>query len=145
MATQTYDPSEVKFSMWGIKAFDFVSGTFIKITRVEASFTKVTGADGITARARNMNKAGKAEVTLKATSLLNSLWMAQALLDELTALNSGSMDMTDISSGATAAHAEAAWCEKIPDMDRAKEVGQVVWTFDLASPVDIFIAGTPIT
>lgn len=145
MPMQTYDPSKVVVTVWGIRAQEFVAGTFVKLSRDEASFMKHPSADGFTARTRNLNKAGKLEVTLQASSPTNARWSAQAMTDELTGANTGSMQITDISSGNTAANAENAWCEKIPDLERAKELGQVVWTFDLASPVNVQFDGVPVT
>ncbi len=129
MPFATYDPAKVTLSMGGNNIVGFAPGTFVKCARNEDAYTLSVGADGLGARTRNANRSGTIEITLKADSPSNDLLSAQAALDELSGEGVGAALVKD-GTGTTVASAENAWIKKLPDIERAKELGEVTWTFE---------------
>lgn len=142
MAQATYDPTKVILSIAGITVQGFADGTFIKVARDEDAYTKKTGADGQTVRAKNANRGGSAEITLLQSSLSNNELAALAALDELSDQGVGAFLIKDL-SGTMRASAENCWVKKPADAERGKEVSDTTWTIDVASPMVLSPGGIP--
>lgn len=140
MSTKTYDPSQVLASFLGAQISGFAEGTFIKVERDEAAFTKMTGADGEVARARNKNKGGKVTFTLMQSSASNDILSAAAAADELTGTGIGPLFIKD-NLGTTVVVAANAWIEKVATAEFGKELGDREWVIDCAS-VEMLVGGS---
>lgn len=127
----TYSPDQVIIIFAGARIRGFAKDTFVEVERDEATFMKYTGALGDVCRSRNLNKGGKVTLTLMAVSPTNDDLYGLAALDELDADAFGSLQITDL-SGNMKCHAEIAWIEKYPKVERGKESGTVQWTIDCA-------------
>jgi len=141
MPLSTYDPEKVDVIIGGAIMSGFADGTFVSIERDEDTFTKVTGADGRTSRAKSANKSGRVTLTLQQTSLSNNVLSGFALEDEVTSkaikaiLIRDSLGSTNIASG-------AGWVVKPASVEFSKEISNREWTIDCA---DLFmgVGGNP--
>lgn len=129
MSTKTYDPSQVLCSFLGNQLSGFADGTFVKVSRDEAGFMKMTGADGEVARARNKNKGGKITFTLMQSSASNDILSAAAASDEQTGTGIGALLIKD-ANGTTVVSVQNAWVEKLADSEFGKELGTREWSID---------------
>lgn len=131
MSVRTYDPSQVMLIVGGVAMGGFSENTFITVTRDEDAYTKVTGADGKTSRAKNANKAGSIAATFKQTSPSNDILSGFAILDELS--NSGIVPiLLKDNLGSSIYGSATGWIRKQPDADFAKEISDREWMLDLA-------------
>lgn len=124
----TFDPTKVTFVLGSITAEGYAD-SFIKAYRNEDAFSIVVSADGKVTRVRNANRSGRFEVTLKNSSPTNDLFQAQAILDEQTG---GGIAPALVKDGSGTAHAQGknSWIVKQPDLERAKELGDVTWIIE---------------
>lgn len=125
-----YDPKKVPFSWGTIVATQYGKDNLVKVAYNEDQFTYQPSATGRGARSLNGNRSGRFTVTLLATSPTNDLFMAQALADLASGAGSQPALCKDL-QGLAYAHGDSAWCVKIPDLERAKEVGEVEWVFEV--------------
>lgn len=139
MSTRTYDPGEHLASFLGVPLTAFGPDTFITATRSEDAFTMQVGAGGDVARSRNRNRSGTVTVTLMASSPENDLLSAIALADELRGEGVGPFFLKD-RIGTTVIAVENAWIQKIPDLERAKELGVCEWVL-ACERLDMFVGG----
>jgi Protein of unknown function (DUF3277) len=140
MPLATYDPAKVLASFAGIPLNGGIApDTFLKVERDEEGFTKQVGADGHAVRSRNNNRGGKATFTVMADSALNDALSAVANADELTGVGVGVFHVAEF-AGTTLCHAENAWVQKLPAVERGKESGTVEWVLDCAD-LEMFIGG----
>jgi hypothetical protein len=127
---QTYDPKKVIVSALGNAIGGFAPGTFIKVSRAEDAFMLTVGSDGIGTRTKNANRSGTIEITLMASSPLNDVLQAAAILDDATGNGVGPMQIKDLKSVTSLVHAANCWIKKLPDFERAKELGEITWTLE---------------
>lgn len=139
MAIKTYDPKLVIITMGGVPLGGYADGTFLTVVRDEAKFTKVTGADGETTRAKSNNQSGTATITLLQSSASNDVLSGFAELDDLN--NDGVVPflVKDL-SGRTLVAAGEAWIEEEADDEFAKETSDREWTIALG-PFQKFTGG----
>lgn len=139
MSVYTYDPSQVQIIVGGVPLSGFADGTFIEVSRDEQMYTKVTGADGKTSRAKTSNRAGDFTFTLKQTSPANDILSGFAVADEID--NAGVVPvLIKDGSGRTVCASSAAWVRQMPDQPFAKEISNREWVLDAAG-IDIFVGG----
>lgn len=127
MAIATYDPRKVSVSFNGQIIDGFGPDSFIKVSRDEDGWSYQPSNSGGGARSRNPNKAGSIEVTLLNKSAANAILSAFAQADELTGEGVGEFLVKDRSTEGALCSARNAWIKKIPDWERAKEVGVTTW------------------
>lgn len=139
MSVHTYDPSQFQLIVGGIPLSGYADGTFIEVERDEAMWNKVTGADGITSRAKTSNKAGQVRVTLAQTSPSNDVMSALAVADELTNAGVFPVLLKD-GSGRSVVASSAAWVQQMPTAEFSKEITNRTWIIDCAG-MDVFFGG----
>ena len=127
----TYDPAEVVITLGGIPITGYAEDTFVNVEFDEDQWTKVTGADGHTARAKSNNYAGSVTITLMQTSagndVLNSLWLRDRRRNE------GVVPLlVKDSQGRTRWTATYAWVRKMPAQEFGSENGEREWVIDCA-------------
>jgi hypothetical protein len=122
----TYAGKKVTMQIGSIVCQGYAKGTFCKATRNEDAFSLEVGGDGNAARTQNANRSGRMEFTLMSTSPSNDELQAQAILDEQAGGGVAEAFIKD-TSGTALAHGANAWIVKIPDLERAKEQGEVTW------------------
>lgn len=127
----TYSPDQVIIIFNGLRLRGFAKDTFVEVERDEATYMKYVGALGDVCRTRNLNKGGKVTLTLMAVSPTNDDLYDLAVTDEDIADAFGPLQITDL-SGNMKCHAEIAWIEKWPKIERGKESGTVQWVIDCA-------------
>jgi hypothetical protein len=125
----TYDPQKTSVTFDGNTIIGYGGSTFMKAARNEEAYVLTVGADGRSCRTRNANRSGRMEITLLASSPANDVLQSIAIEDELNADGVGSFLFKDASGTALAA-AQNAWVVKIPDLERAKELGEVTWVIE---------------
>lgn len=136
---RTYDPKQVMILIGGIPMGGFADGEYVNVERTSDTFTMVSGADGITSRAKTNDRSGSMTLTLAQTSPSNDALSAIALADELT--NSGVVPiLIKDGSGTTVFVSAFGWIKKPPAASFAKEIGNRAWILDLAD-LDVFIGG----
>lgn len=138
---KTYDPAQVVVTLGPYLLSGFAEGTFIKVSRDEDAFSKKTGVDGETARARNKNRAGSVEVTLLQSSQSNDTLSQIAQADEVGGQGVYPLMIKDL-LGTTLVSAPFAWVKKLADVEDGKEIVDRAWTLDCASPIAINVGGT---
>lgn len=125
----TYDPQKVTITLGKLTIVGYADGSFAKAYRNEDTFTIVVGADGNATRVRNANRSGRVEITLKNSSPSNGALQAIAIQDELNGTGINPIFVKD-NSGSGLAQGQNAWVVKIPDLERAKELGDVTWIIE---------------
>lgn len=135
----TYDPKKVNINFIGVPFTGFAKDNFLSISRKEDGFVTYTGADGEYSRALNRNHSGEAKIKLRHDSPTNTVLAALYVADEKFGAGSGPFMVNDL-SGTAVAFAADAWIQKMPDLERGKETGEVEWVFGLGA-VDIFTGG----
>lgn len=124
---QTYSPQTVNTSFLGAPIDGYGPDTFIKVAFDEDQWTYQPSNSGGGARSRNPNRAGTIEITLLASSPSNGYLSAIAIRDRQLGTGVGSFLVKDRATAAASCDAQNAWVQKMPDWERAKEIGQVTW------------------
>lgn len=136
----TYDPAKHLVSFNGLTIPPaFGPDTYLKVSRAGEGFTRQKGAGGEGGRSMNRDRGGTVELTLMANSVANDLLMAVAVADELTAVGAGPLFIKEL-NGTTKVGSMNAWIQKIPDIERAKELGTVTWVFE-CDDLEMFVGG----
>ncbi len=139
MSVRTYDPKKVLIIVGGVPMGGFADGEFVTVERTSDAFTKVTGADGITSRAKSNDRSGSMVLTLAQTSPSNQILSGFALADEVA--NTGVVPvLIKDASGSSVFVSGFGWVKKQPASAFAKEIGNRAWTLDLAD-LDVFTGG----
>jgi hypothetical protein len=141
MAVRTYDPKEVVVLVGGIPIGGFADGSAVSVSRANDTFSKVSGTDGITSRAKSNDKSGEIALTLAQTSPSNDVLSGFAIADELSNNGVVPVAITDL-SGRTVLVSAFAWVRKPPDTEFAKEISDREWMLD-AADLDMFVGGNP--
>ena len=131
MEFRNYSPDEITFVYKGVQIKGFQDGTFIDVERSADTFKKHVGSLGDVARTRDLDRTGKVVLTLLAQSPSNDILQAFMDADEQFGNGYGTLQITD-SNGNMEVHASIAWIVKPAKLDRAKEAGATVWTFETA-------------
>lgn len=137
-----YSPDKVIVNFAGLIINGYANDTFIEVERDEDGFMKYTGALGDVARSRNLNKGGKVTITLMQVSAINDRLYELAALDEFDGTAYGELQIKD-TSGNMRCHAEIAWIQKWPKVERGKESGTIQWVFDCAD-IEVIPGGNTI-
>lgn len=125
----TYDPSKVSIIVGSNIMIARGESTFVKAARNEDGFSLKMSSDGLGTRVKNPNKSGTFEITLIASSPANDLLQAQAIQDEQAGTGIVPVTVED-GTGTAFAQGEQVWIKKIPDLERAKEDGEVTWVME---------------
>jgi len=142
MSLKTYDPKSVMVLVGGVPMSGFSEGTFVTVARDEDSFSKVTGADGETSRAKRNNRSGSMTLVLHQTSPSNDVLSALALADELA--NAGVVPvMVKDASGRSLLFSALGWIKKPADASFSVEIEDREWVLDLAD-LDMLVAGNAV-
>lgn len=138
-APYTYDPKQVAVIVGGVPLGGFADGSFVTVERSSDAFTKVTGADNITSRAKTNDKSGSITITLQQTSPSNDILQGFALVDEVS--NSGVVPIViqDFSGRSTFVTA-FGWVKKVPKAEFSKEITNREWILDCAD-LDVKFGG----
>ena len=137
----TYDPGAVTFTFGPNIASGYAKDSMIVASRVNAGFTVYEGCDGYVCRAANRSKLGKFKLRLATSSKFNDVLSAYYHADEANPGAGVMPAMLKDSSGTGLASAKAAWVSKLPDMERAREIGEVEWEIDVAK-LEMHVGGT---
>lgn len=138
MAVTTLDPKQVFIIIGGAHITGYADGSFIEVDRDEDSFTKKTGADGLTARAKSNNRGASFKITLMQTSPSNDVLTAFMLADEA---ESNAVQPVMVKDGfGTSLFNGIGWVKKMPASAWAKEVGAREWIIDCAE-MNAFVGG----
>lgn len=124
----TYDPGKVIISFGPVVLQEYAEDSFVTVHRDSPLYTKKMGADGEGARSRSQDQSGSIKVRLLASSPSNDYLTQQAELDHATGQGILPLIVTD-ALGTSYAHSEQAWVAVMPDMEKAKEIGEVEWEF----------------
>lgn len=130
VALGSYDPTECSIVFKGETIDGYGPGTFIKVSRNEDGWTFQPSNSGGGARSRNPNKSGRFEFTLLLASPSNAVLSDIAADDEKDGSGVGEVQVKDRSTDAANCFAQNGWIVKIPDWERAKEVGEVTWIIE---------------
>lgn len=135
MPVRTYDPKSVILTVGGVPMSGFADGTFVRVTRANDSFTKVSGADGVVSRSKTNDVSGSLEITLAQTSPSNDVLSAFMTADELTNTGVVPVMCKDV-SGRSILFSAFAWVKKPADVEFGKDISNRTWTLDCA---DLFM------
>lgn len=134
-----YDPKQVTLIVGGKIISGFADDDFIEVERDEDAFSKKTGVDGETTRAKNNMRSGHIIVRLMQSSSSNDDLSDFALLDEKDMSGAGAVLCKD-GSGRSVFSAQSGWIKKLPKATFKKDVEMREWTIDCDS-LDIFVGG----
>lgn len=136
----TYDAAKHLFSFAGqLIANGFGPDTWLKVSRNNDGFTLTKGASGEGTRSKTNDNSGTVELTLMADSQANDILAAIGVADELSGTGVGALFIKEF-NGTTRVSAGSAWIKKLPDLERAKEVGTVTWVFE-CDDLELFAGG----
>lgn len=131
MIFRRYSPDQIKLSFNGVPVTGFMDGTFLDVERQEANFTMHTGSLGDVTRTRNLNKTGKVTFTLMQHAPINDLLTTFLVQDEAGDHPPGTLQCKDLTNNMRC-HAQHAWIEKAPKVERGKESMGIQWIIDCA-------------
>ena len=130
----SYDPKQVQVIVDGNPITGFADGTFVEVEFDEQQWNKVTGADGLTSRAKTNNYAGTITVTLLATSngndILSNLWNR----DRRSNTGVANVLIKD-STGRTVWSSAQTWVQQMPGQAFSKDTEERAWILDSANLV----------
>ncbi len=129
---RTYDPSQVVVAIGGVVMGGWADGSFVKVARENDTFSKVTGADGVTSRAKMGDKSTVLTLTFAQTSPSNDILSVLHNVDERTAKGVVPVVIKDL-SGTSTFFSGNGWIRKPADFEGAKEISNSEWTLDLAN------------
>jgi hypothetical protein len=135
----TVDIKKCLLLVGGIRMQGFADGEAFVMDLDEDLYSKVTGADGDTTRARRHGQAANCKITLLQTSPSNDILMAFAVADRVNNAGVVPVMIKDL-LGTTAAFSAYAWVKKPPQMAFGKEVTNREWMLDVAN-VEYFNGG----
>jgi hypothetical protein len=141
----TYSADEVTLSFAGVPIDSgYSDGEFVSVEQSADDFSDKSGADGETARAKNLDKRATIKIKLMQTSLGNTaLTQLRALaLAGTNGADIGTFLLKDRSSGVTVARADKAWISKPPAPSRGREIVDYEWTLR-AAKVELDLSGNP--
>jgi hypothetical protein len=130
--TKTFDPGLHVVNFAGLLITGFADGTWISAERNADAFIPYVGADGEVSRARQRDRSGIVRITLAQTSASNRSLALLAKQDELFGTGVGALLIKDLGSTLVLS-ADSAWIQKLPTVDRAKEVGTQEWAIYCAN------------
>lgn len=139
---KTYDPKSIALTVNGIPISGFADGEFISFEYDEDAFSKVTGADGISSRAKSNNNDGNLTITLQQTSPSNDVLTGIAVADKLSNTGVVPVILKDI-LGTTTIFSANGWIRRIPQVNYSKEISNREWVLDLSS-VEVFLGGNQV-
>lgn len=139
MSVITYDPKQVSLIIGGNIITGFSDDDFIEVERDEDAFSKKTGVDGITTRAKNNVKTGHVILRLMQSSSSNDALSNLARQDENTSSGAVAILCKD-GSGRSKFSSDSGWVKKFPKVSWKKDVQVYEWTIDCTS-LDIFVGG----
>lgn len=137
----TYDAGQVAIAFGPNLLSGTAEGSFVTASRNNPGFTVYEGADGEVARAANRSKTGTVKVKLASTSKSNDVLSAIYLLDEASPGAGVLPLMVKDGTGTSRAAARSAWIAKMPDLEKARTIGEVEWEFGCKGLM-IFVGGT---
>jgi predicted 2-oxoglutarate/Fe(II)-dependent dioxygenase YbiX len=135
----TYDPKKHLFSFLGNQISDGFAENFLKVSMRADAYELTVGASGEAAFSKTNDNTGEVEVTLMAQSLANDTLSAIHAADKLGGTGVGPLFIKEL-NGATVVHSQNARIKRAPDLERAKIVGTVTWTF-LCADLEIYHGG----
>lgn len=124
-----WDPTRFVVTVGALTISEYAAGTFIKAAYNNDLYSLTMGADGAGCRVRSADESGTFEITLLSSSMSNDALAALALLDRQSAQGIVPVQVKD-KNGTAVASAANAWIKKPADLERAKELGEVTWTFE---------------
>lgn len=139
MSVFTYAADKVRVVVGGFPLTGFSDGTFITVERDEQAYNKVTGADGVTSRARTGNRAGSITISLQQTSPSNDVLSGFMIADEASDLGVVPVLIKD-TSGRTIHATSAAWVRQKPSETFSKNIENREWILDCAR-IESFVGG----
>jgi len=134
---RTYDPRACIITVGGIPLSGFTDGTFVEISRDEATWVKTIGADGYVTRGKTNNFSGSMIVTLKQFSPSNDVLSGFITLDELTNTAIIPILVKDTSGNSTYFAAQG-WVQSWATSPFGKDIADRQWTIALAV-LDLFV------
>jgi hypothetical protein len=117
----------------------FADGTFVTVERTTDTFSKTTGTDGFTSRAKSNDKSGSIKLTFAQTSPSNDILQGFALADEISNAGVVPVLVKDI-GGRTVFVSAFGWIKKPPSVEFGKEISNREWDLDLAD-LQVFVGG----
>jgi len=137
---KTYDPNNVQLILGGVGISGYADGTFINLTYDEDLYNKTVGADGEVSRSKTTNRSATLTITLKQTSSSNDALSALYQLDESEDGGVVPMMIKEIGTGTTLVFTQAAWVQKLPDLNFSKDIEDRQWTI-ATSQLESYIGG----
>lgn len=137
--TLTQDSSKAGGSGTTFTLSGFADDEFIDVERDEDAFSKKTGVDGQTTRAKNNARAGKVTFKLMQSSTSNDDLSNLALSDEVDLTGVCSLSVKD-QSGRSIFTTDSAWVKKFPKPSYKKDVNAWEWMVD-TSEIKFFLGG----
>ncbi|MDF5713573.1 MAG: hypothetical protein PUP93_06710 [Rhizonema sp. NSF051] len=137
MALSMYDPSSITINIAGFVVEDVESGTFVKVSKDEPTFSSVTSTDGITYRRRSSSKSYTIELTLSSVSKTSRLLQYLLIADQTTTVAKFPLFIKD-TSGSSQFFSTTCWIEREPDLIFADSVVPRTWVIKATEGVTVF-------
>ena len=138
----TFDGSEVHVIIGTVPLSGFSDGDSVTATRTSDLFSKRTGLDGATGRAKNTDKSGTIEVRLLQSSSANDALSALLNMDSLGLEGDAVFPISVIDmSGRTVIAGADCWIQTAPPVAfSTNAVGERVWVFASAA-LQLYVGG----
>lgn len=141
MAMYSYDPRQLSVICGGFIIRGFAD-TQVTITRTNAAWELVVGADGEATRVKSNDRSGTITFFLQQSSPSNDELSTLALLDELS--NTGIFPLLIKDNlGSTVAVADTAFIEKFPDAAFGKTAQNREWVLRTDN-LNVFLGGNDV-
>jgi len=130
LIVRTYDPKLVKILFEGIPMTGYADGTFVMISVPEDFWEKKRGADGTIDRTAKNIFDVQVTLTLKGTSLSNSVLTQFHARDKQFGTGKFSVFIEDLNQGVPLLVAREGWIVKYPDTEKSDESSNKEWVID---------------
>jgi hypothetical protein len=130
LTVRTYDPKQVYVAVNGIPMVGYAEDTFVTITAPEDFWEKRRGADGTIDRVAKNVYDVEVALTLKHTSLSNSILAELHGIDQRFGTGKFLLLIENIYQGIPILFAETAWIRKYPDAEFGNTSSDREWMID---------------
>lgn len=132
MSVRNYDPKAVSLVIGSLVIGGYADDDFIDVERDDDAYSKKTGVDGETTRAKNNVTSGKITIKLMQSSTSNDDLTALAAADELDTMD-GIRAVTCRDLSGRSVFSGDGWIKKFPKQTFKKDVNTVEWVIDMAN------------
>lgn len=126
---KNYNAKHVVVTVGGVPLAGMGEDGFVKVTPKTPTFSTKVGADGLVVRSQSADERVDIEITLLAASPSNAVLQSFHTVDRASGVAVVPVAVMDL-HGRVVSTIPQAWIVQEPDLEHAKEDGQVTWVLE---------------